>query len=310
MGYIFSSLLGVVDPPRPGEYILGVECDGATYHSARSARDRDRLRQEVLEGLGWRLHRIWSTDWFRNPQRESDKLLAAIKAAKDKAGRPKDELIQDDDLPEMDEHDSVSEGTFAIADLDEPLVLSNTIEYKECAPTVPSSRDLLDLSILEIARIALVVVEAEGPIHTEEVARRVREAFGLQKTGKLIVAHVRAGLQYLSRNASVVRDGEFWLAAGRDLPTVRNRRNAPLPLRRAAMIAPAEYRLAISTVISDAVAISRADLVVETARLFGFDRTGSDLKEAIDQQCATLVQMGRLHLDGDVLRLGAPSTLQ
>src|SRR5262249_9694120 len=50
--------LGVIDPSRPGEYLLGVECDGAAYHSARSARDRDRLRQEVLEGLGWRLHRI------------------------------------------------------------------------------------------------------------------------------------------------------------------------------------------------------------------------------------------------------------
>ena len=101
--------LGVIDPPRPGEYILGVECDGAAYHSARSARDRDRLRQEVLEGLGWRMHRIWSTDWFRNPQRETNKLLAAIKDAKDKAAAPKTELIPDDDLPELDEEDSASE---------------------------------------------------------------------------------------------------------------------------------------------------------------------------------------------------------
>ena len=77
--------LGVVDPSRPGEYILGVECDGAAYHSARSARDRDRLRQEVLEGMGWRLHRIWSTDWFRNPPREADRLSAAIASAKAKA---------------------------------------------------------------------------------------------------------------------------------------------------------------------------------------------------------------------------------
>jgi len=47
---------------------MGIECDGATYHSAKSTRDRDRLRQEILEGLGWKIHRIWSTDWFRNPQ--------------------------------------------------------------------------------------------------------------------------------------------------------------------------------------------------------------------------------------------------
>jgi very-short-patch-repair endonuclease len=73
--------LGVIDPTQPGSFVLGVECDGATYHSARSARDRDRLRHEVLIGLGWRLHRIWSTDWFRNPQREIVRLLAAIQDA-------------------------------------------------------------------------------------------------------------------------------------------------------------------------------------------------------------------------------------
>jgi hypothetical protein len=83
---------------------------------------------------------------------------------------------------------------------------------------------------------------------------------------------------------------------------VRSRRNAALPLRRATMIAPAEYQLALSTIIADAVAISGDDLVVETARLFGFDRTGPDLKEAIDRQVGKLVKEGRLHLDEDGLR--------
>ncbi len=63
-------------------YILGIECDGATYHSSRTARDRDRLRQQVLENLGWRIHRIWSTDWIKDPQRETDKVLAAIESAR------------------------------------------------------------------------------------------------------------------------------------------------------------------------------------------------------------------------------------
>ena len=58
--------LAVVDPHKPGRYLLGIECDGATYHSSATARDRDRLRQEVLEGLGWKVHRIWSTDWFHH----------------------------------------------------------------------------------------------------------------------------------------------------------------------------------------------------------------------------------------------------
>ena len=75
-GYFID--IGVRHPNWPYGFIMGVECDGATYHSSRSARDRDRLRQEVLEGLGWYLHRIWSTDWFEDPQREAERLRKAI----------------------------------------------------------------------------------------------------------------------------------------------------------------------------------------------------------------------------------------
>ncbi|MCU7926725.1 MAG: DUF4011 domain-containing protein [Candidatus Thiodiazotropha sp. (ex Dulcina madagascariensis)] len=62
--------VAVVDPGNSGRFLMGIECDGATYHSAKSARDRDRLRQTILERLGWRIRRIWSTDWFKNPQGE------------------------------------------------------------------------------------------------------------------------------------------------------------------------------------------------------------------------------------------------
>jgi very-short-patch-repair endonuclease len=71
--------IGIVHPDKPGTYILGVECDGATYHSSKSARDRDRLRQEVLEGLNWRIHRVWSTDWYRDPEQEFSRLVQTIK---------------------------------------------------------------------------------------------------------------------------------------------------------------------------------------------------------------------------------------
>jgi very-short-patch-repair endonuclease len=70
--------LAVKDPDEQGRYLIGVECDGATYHSAKSVRDRDRLRQAILENLGWRIHRIWSADWFKNTQQEVEKLLAVL----------------------------------------------------------------------------------------------------------------------------------------------------------------------------------------------------------------------------------------
>jgi very-short-patch-repair endonuclease len=70
--------LGILDPENPGRYLLGVECDGATYHRAATARDRDKLRQLILEGLGWTLYRVWSTDWWHDSEAEAKKLLLFI----------------------------------------------------------------------------------------------------------------------------------------------------------------------------------------------------------------------------------------
>jgi very-short-patch-repair endonuclease len=79
VGYFID--LAIRHPNHPGEFVLGIECDGATYHSSKSARDRDRLRQEVLERLKWRIHRIWSLDWYRHSKRETDRLLKAASQA-------------------------------------------------------------------------------------------------------------------------------------------------------------------------------------------------------------------------------------
>lgn len=70
--------LGVRHPDYPLGFIAGIECDGARWHTGMSVRDRDRIRQTILEGMGWRIHRIWSTDWFANPDREMAKLLEKL----------------------------------------------------------------------------------------------------------------------------------------------------------------------------------------------------------------------------------------
>jgi very-short-patch-repair endonuclease len=72
--------LGVVDPDRPGRYLAGVECDGATYHRSATARDRDRLRQTVLEGLGWTIRRVWSTEWWQDADGAASRLHERLTA--------------------------------------------------------------------------------------------------------------------------------------------------------------------------------------------------------------------------------------
>jgi very-short-patch-repair endonuclease len=285
--------LGVIDPTQPGRFVLGVECDGATYHSARSARDRDRLRHEVLVRLGWRLHRIWSTDWFRNPQRENARLLAAIQHAcasthPVEAPAPVAPSI----LRESEPGPIASE-----------LAVRELPAYQECRPSVPRHQELLALKPSEMAALTTFVVRAEGPIHADEVARRIREAFGLERTGSRILSKINEALGIAGRLGEVVLEEGFWSAPQEIRSLPRHRRDAALPLRRADRIAPHEYRLAALRVIETAVGIDREELIVETARLLGFDRTGNDLYAGIDEQITTLLKGNQIHSESGHIRI-------
>jgi REase_MTES_1575/Protein of unknown function (DUF3320) len=77
--------LGIKHPDHPERFLAGIECDGARYHRSKSARDRDRLREEVLGNLGWDIVRVWSTDWFDNPGRETDKLVRKLEELRSKS---------------------------------------------------------------------------------------------------------------------------------------------------------------------------------------------------------------------------------
>lgn len=82
--------LGIKHPKYPHGYLMGIECDGAFYHSSKSARERDVIRQKHLEGLGWRIYRIWSTDWFSDTDREFRKLRSYIEELLKKANPPQE----------------------------------------------------------------------------------------------------------------------------------------------------------------------------------------------------------------------------
>ncbi len=83
--------IAVVDPHAPGRYLLGIECDGRTYSSGATARDRDRLRQHVLEGLGWQLHRVWSTEWWLDPEQPMRLLLQRLERLASASVQPPEE---------------------------------------------------------------------------------------------------------------------------------------------------------------------------------------------------------------------------
>ena len=92
--------LGIVHPDRPGAYLAGVECDGATYHRSVTARDRDKTRQQVLEKLGWRILRVWSPDWWYDPKQAIEHLHVALnkELEKTRQATPQEGLTTDPEV--------------------------------------------------------------------------------------------------------------------------------------------------------------------------------------------------------------------
>lgn len=145
--------LAVRDPGQPGRYLMGIECDGAAYHSAKSARDRDRLRQSVLEQLGWRIRRIWSVDWFRNAKLQLEPILQELAALRTEPAieaepeQAEEQIIQQvaEEQSQHAERISQEGGT----SLREKLHYLDQQIIRPALPNTPDNRRLLRPAMLE-----------------------------------------------------------------------------------------------------------------------------------------------------------------
>ena len=266
--------LGVRHPEQSGRYILAVECDGATYHAALWARERDRLRQAVLEGLGWRFHRIWSTDWFHRRASEIDRLRAALSDAALDSGPAFSGANRDGRRAPVE-----APGESAEPVLPPPPELSAPA-YEAAQITVDMAVEPHDAPAPLLTDLVTRIVAAEGPIHREIVARRVAEAFGKARTGRRIREVTEQALDRAAKSgADVQRDGAFAMTRGQVAdPPVRDRSAEGAPVTKADCLPPTEIRAAAERVRSESGDMDDEALVTATARLLGFARTGRDLR--------------------------------
>ncbi|GAA3934889.1 DUF3320 domain-containing protein [Hymenobacter algoricola] len=291
--------LAVVDPDQPGRYVLGIECDGAMYHSARSARDRDRLRQQVLENVGWRLHRIWSTDWFRDPARETERAVQAIEearrlAALDEADEPQEELTPEPEAPTGIEREDAPAG---------PVALAAAYQLAQL-PAAVAELDLHQHPMGRLATWVAQVVAVESPVHIDEVTRRLALASGATQVGSRIRASVAAAARLAGNLRHIRPEGDFlWApimpAAAAPL---RDRSALPAASRKPGLVAPEELARAVLTVVRHSFALERPAVLLPVARLLGFARPGEEMRQQIDAAVQQLVESGGLLETNGVLQ--------
>jgi Protein of unknown function (DUF4011)/REase_MTES_1575/Protein of unknown function (DUF3320)/AAA domain len=275
----FKIDLGIRHPDRPGTYILAVECDGATYHSALWARERDRLRQEVLEHLGWNFHRIWSTDWFYRRPAELERLRAALDYALQ---------VSVNGLTVAGANNGVKQEAVTISQfaLVESISLIEARQrtmppYQRAWVSMKTHLEPHEVAISSLARLAATVVETEGPIHEEEAARRIAAAFGKEKAGSRILKVTQQALWMAMRSAEapLLHDGKFWFTrAQAEDPPVRDRSNETIPTTAPANISKLEIMRCLEIALEDSAGGADQDIIRAAARLFGFKRVGSELQ--------------------------------
>jgi hypothetical protein len=285
----FAPDLAVADPARPGRYALGVACDGAGYHAARSARDRDRLRPQVLEGLGWRLHQVWSTDWFRDPEGELRRLLGALGAER----------------PPSDDRGRAEGAAYEREEpADSPAPPAGAVPYAPATLDVHlNGQELHALPAPRVASWVERVVRVEGPVHRDEVARRVLEAAGLKRSGARIQSALDAAIAQAVRSGALRERGEFLWHAGAAAPALRDRSALPAASRRLELVAPEELALAVERVVGDALGMDPEAVPAAACRLLGFARVTDEMRARVEAVVAELTRNGRVTARGEQLVL-------
>jgi very-short-patch-repair endonuclease len=179
-GYFLD--FAVQHPQKPGRFVLAIECDGATYHSAPTTRERDRLRQQQLEAIGWRFHRIWSPDWFRDRAGEIGRIKVAYVAAleRDDEPRPLHQVPEAAPMPTMP-----------------PIAPTPLPARRLPKPRVPSyySIDLVPRTMID--RV-VEWIESDDRLRTEdEVVIETVTALGFERRGKKIVTAIEESIRRL-----------------------------------------------------------------------------------------------------------------
>lgn len=284
--------MAILDPENPGRYVLGIECDGASYHSSPVARARDRQREGVLEDRGWRIHRIWSTDWYREQERTKERLLTVVNDALETRGsaisgsgdRNPDE---DESVPhEVEGHPSIEElhgdgAGITVTDIGE--------EYGR-ARDVPFSK-LSEHDVRSTSGAVIHIVEREGPIHRDLLAKRVVESSDVERRGKKVSRTIDKAISQAETKGNLMVEGDFLHPPSlQDIP-IRRRTGMEAEIE---WIPSKEIEGGIVEILEKQYETPKDDLIKQVGTVFGFNRTGTRISKRIGDIIDGMVEAGRL----------------
>lgn len=249
--------------PSTSDYVLAVECDGATYHSSKNARDRDRLRQEILENMGWKFYRIWSTDWFKNTAVEKERLLEAVKKAMIEKNQIK---ISNSDREDKKETEMFFE--YPVQEIHKSFPKYTQVDVYSIQQT-SNFQDFIKK-----------VMEVEAPISEEWLLKRIVWKFGREKVTNVVKNDYEIYMNNCKNNGIIRRDGFLYLAGVNDYQLrVPNDGNEKRDIN---YISSEELGSGMIEIIKQNVSIEKVSLYRYLAKLLGFNRVTDKIECKMD----------------------------
>ena len=286
--------LGIVDKKNPSAYILGILTDGKNYQQALTSKDREMTQLSVLYQLGWNIHKVWSVEWWEKPSQIVNDILEAIRSAENNEHRvlvpsPEEfipiepvlnsihqapiEATGGETMPtEASSSDSNETHFYRVSNLS-PVSTYNNEEF-----LWPQNREKIKKQITE-------VIEAEWPISKNLLCKRVLNAWGISRMGIRINAHFQTLFDDMGQVPFTDGDREFFWPSYDDLINYKIYRipNNDLEKRDADDLPPEEVSNSIKEILSHQISLSKADLIRETAKMFGYARVGTNVEFSMSQ---------------------------
>lgn len=261
--------IAIKHPTKP-DYILAIECDGKNYHLGKTTRDRDRLRQEVLERLGWNYYRVWSTDWFANHKLEKAKLLDVAASALENFNNNKS-------LENV--NSTIDNTTFLVEqkarDLKSEFNYYQIHRYK---------------GYEDFDKIIYNLVKQEAPITEELLLKRTLHYFGNEK----ITSYVKARfLDAMAKHSEIRKKDDYYYVDENQVIEMRIPKMSDIP-REISQIPIVELASGINKVVELNIGINKEGLFKTVASLLGFTRAGDNMRLRLEKALTLELNRGNI----------------
>lgn len=278
--------IAVEHPNYNGIYIAGIECDGNSYIKTRTARERDHLRTRVLRDMGWNMYRIWSTEWINHPVREEGKLVAFLENCIKEFGSliPARNQYLDYEVP-METVQTNENNTLTKENGNNPY----GFEYYKIANWWEAPQLSKKSDENRIIEVLSYIIKIEQPIHLDLLYRRASGLFGREKATSPVRTNVDYALTNFMSSDVYVENG-FVRMKSMDKVRVRVSETIAGVARPIEYISLLEISKAMLVIASSAFGISKKELINETARVFGFERTGPKIVAIMNKAISQLSQ--------------------